>query len=45
MGNLNCICAPTPDRQTLHFIRRILACIVIHNGLQYNTHDSGYSSI
>ena len=34
------------DRQTnRHFIRRILAYIVIQNGLQYNAHDSDYSSI
>jgi len=38
--------ASRTDRQTdIHFIRRILAYIVIHNGLQYNTHDSGCSSI
>jgi len=30
------------DRQTdRHFIRSILAHIIIHNGLQYITHDSG----
>ena len=32
-------------RQTeRHLIRRILMYIVIQNGLQYNTHDSGYSN-
>jgi len=34
------------DRHTYsYFIRRILAYIFIQNGLQYNAHDSGYSSI
>ena len=38
-------CAIGYYRQTdRHVIRRILMYIVIQNGLQYNTHDSGYSN-